>query len=172
MADKKYNEFDAGTPVGTDLLLFGDPTDGDLNKVTIDGLNSAVGMMRRVKITVDHTDFTTAALTNTIQSGFDLPIGGVVHAIVRNVKTPFAGGSISSYRIGVGKAGNTSFFSVSTTLVSGSAGLLQASGASLVFGSTTATTPVELTAVAIGDNLDQATAGEVEFWIYYSVLNL
>lgn len=40
MKNKKYHQFAAGTPAGTDLILFGDPATGELNKVTLASLFS------------------------------------------------------------------------------------------------------------------------------------
>jgi hypothetical protein len=41
MANKRYDQFAAGTPVGTDIILFADPNDGELKKVAIEDLPAA-----------------------------------------------------------------------------------------------------------------------------------
>lgn len=39
MTNKKYNQFDAGTPVGTDITLFANPTTGLLKKVALQDMS-------------------------------------------------------------------------------------------------------------------------------------
>jgi hypothetical protein len=43
MANKRYDQFTAGTPTGTDLILFGDPTTGELKKSPISNIAGGGG---------------------------------------------------------------------------------------------------------------------------------
>lgn len=63
MSNKKYHQFDAGTPVGTDLLLFGDPASGELNKVTIDDLMNETGPMQTLTVNVSAAEIIAMFVT-------------------------------------------------------------------------------------------------------------
>jgi len=39
MANKRYDEFAAGTPIGTDITLYADPATGELKKVALENLD-------------------------------------------------------------------------------------------------------------------------------------
>lgn len=47
MSSKKYNEFTAGTPAASDLVLFGDPTTGALKKVPVSGFSNIYSTTER-----------------------------------------------------------------------------------------------------------------------------
>lgn len=89
MASKKYNEFTAGTPAASDIVLFGNPTTGALKKVAISGLTNIYSLTERAVGTwvdgktiyqktwslgagnnsaVDLTGLTTAAIDNIIDA--------------------------------------------------------------------------------------------------------
>jgi hypothetical protein len=140
-------------------------------RVLPDGEVMATQIIKRTKITKTFEDFSTAASTNSVSAGFDLPAGGVVHDVVFHPEVTFSGGAISSYRIGVGIAGNTTYLSAANILASSGATTIGVGSSSIKIPSMTATTPIILSAVSIGADLDQATQGEVEIWIYYSELN-
>jgi hypothetical protein len=53
---------------------------------------------------VEHEDFATAGTTSTIEL-LELPAGGVIHAVVIERVTAFAGGAISAYTLQVGITG-------------------------------------------------------------------
>lgn len=126
-------------------------------------------VMRAVKVTKTFTDFATAGLTNDIEI-FSLPAKGVIHTVVQKHTTAFSGGTIASYTTSVGIAGNF-------TKYSGAFDVFQAVGNTTFkfdelpnmenFG---AATSIRALATATGDNLDQAAAGSVDFYILYTVL--
>lgn len=171
MANKKYNEFTAGTPAGTDIILFADPVTGALEKVTIDGLTAGVGLIMRTKITKTFTDFSAAGLTSpAIDSGFTLPAGGLIHDIQINPTIIFSGGSISGYSISIGIVGNNTKWITTKSIGAGSSPTKTVTSASSLH-SMSASVSVVLTALSVGANLNTATAGQVDIWIYYSVLS-
>jgi hypothetical protein len=46
MANKRYDEFTAGTPVGSDIILFGNPGTGELKKVELQLIQPATRIFR------------------------------------------------------------------------------------------------------------------------------
>lgn len=170
MANKKYNEFVAGVPAGTDLVLFGNPTTGLLKKTTIDNFTGSIGLIMRTKITKTFADFAAAATVNSISSGFTLPAGGLIHDIQINPTIAFSGGAISSYAINIGIAGTTSKWASAKPIFTGAAPSKTVPGTASLH-SMSASVDVLLTVNCTGANLDQATQGVVDIWIYYSVLS-
>lgn len=124
-----------------------------------------------VKFTKSFTDFTTAGLTNTIAVGITLPVRAVVRGVSFNPETTFSGGAIASYKISIGKAGTVdSFLNINVGNIFTGAVFGGYFGAN-VLGSLTLSTPVEITATTTGANLDQATQGEVDVWVFYTLLD-
>ncbi len=127
-------------------------------------------IIKRTKITKTYADFSAAATSNSIVSGFDLPIKGLVHTIFINPTIGFSGGSLFSYSMSVGYSGNNAIWltnkPINTTGSYSSSTFGNAPGSSLA-----AITPVLLTATSSGANLNAATAGSVDIWIYYSILD-
>jgi len=80
-------------------------TGGGLQLIA-DKLALAASVPRWVKYTKTFADLTAASLTNEIEL-FQLPAGGVIHAVKIKSTTPFTGGSISAYTVEVGINGNT-----------------------------------------------------------------
>lgn len=124
---------------------------------------------RCVKVTKTFADFAFAGLTNDIEV-FSLPAKGVIHTVAQKHTIAFSGGTIASYTTSVGISGNFTKYSAAFDV-------FQATGDTVFrfdelpnmenFG---AATSIRAQAVATGDNLDQAVAGSVDFYIFYSVL--
>jgi hypothetical protein len=163
MSSKKYHEFTAGTPDGNDLLLFGNPSTGALEKVTVDNFNANVGIMRRVKITKTYADFAIAATTNDIALT-TLPAGAVVHGVITNVTTPFV---LGNYNISIGIQGDSIYFKPNNDCLYAGDG---APNGDLIVASFTSSTVVRAFASS-NSLLNGASAGAISIYIYYSVLN-
>lgn len=119
------------------------------------------------KITKTFADFATGSTTNTILSGFDIPPRGLIYHTFIKASTTFSGGAIASYVVkaklpAVDLTFNTNVF----TGESVTQGVLSTNIASM-----TVPAAVSLTATSTGANLDQATQGSVDIWIFYSVLD-
>lgn len=121
------------------------------------------------KYTVGFAALAAAALSNDIEL-FQLPAGGIIHAVKIKHGTSFSGGGITSYTLSVG---NT----VNFTKYSGTAhNIFQATGdtvyklAGVLDGeSHAALASIRLRAVSIGANLNAATQGTVEIWVLASL---
>lgn len=124
---------------------------------------------RWVKVSRSYTDFSAAALTNDIEI-FSLPARGVLQKVVIKHTTAFSGGTIAAYTISAGIAGNFTKYAAAFDV-------FQATG-DTTFGFNNlqnmenfgAATSIRAQATSVGDNLDQAAAGAVDFYILYSVL--
>jgi len=55
MANKKYSDFNAGTPESTDISLFGDPTTGSLEKATLSTIGVAAQPYLEYAATISQT---------------------------------------------------------------------------------------------------------------------
>lgn len=173
MANKKYHQFDAGTPSDTDIMLYGDPSSGLLKKVAM-GSMAPVGIMKRVKVTLDYTDFSDPGSLKTVNAGLTLPAGGIIHTIVVNASTPF---DISDYTIGVGSSTESNRFFVNrnvNTTQNDTPYLYSATEYDpnvLSLESMSAPSIITVSAVTGSSTLDAATQGVLDIWIYYSVLD-
>ena len=121
------------------------------------------------KFTKTYSDFSTAALTNSIEL-FSLPAGGVIHAVKIKHSTGFVAAAQTTYTLSVGITGTltkycpayevdatanpvaSNTFAVANTLGSED----QASATSI---KVTATSNV---------NLNTASAGVVDIWVWYT----
>lgn len=124
----------------------------------------------RTKVTLTYEDFATAATTNTINLGFTLPAGGELHRVTMQPVTLFSGGALSGYSIKVGKTGDLDKYLMDQSVFTG-ATLPLAVQLSNVIESMTTTTVLKATATSTGANLSAATAGEVDIFIYYSIIS-
>ena len=163
MSSKRYDEFTAGTPVKTDIVLFADPSTGALEKVTIDGLQSATGAIRKVKITKSYTDFAVADTENDIPIVL-MPVGTVVIGVIMNVTTAFGP---NSYNISLGKTGDSTYYrSLLDCEVNGDL------YPRWEIANDDWTTTVMIRAFATSlSNLNTATTGSVDIYIYYLMLD-
>jgi|GEM_PF-5692372 len=171
MANKKYHQFTAATPVGTDIVLFGDPATGELNKVTVSGMLGVLvvspDILLRTKVTKTHADFTANATVET-EDLFTLPAGGVIHRVVVSVSIAFAasGWPASTFGMAVGVAGNPSKYGSIANANTISSALGGGGIESLASG-----TIIQLTGTSTATNLVNMNAGSITTWIYYSILD-
>jgi hypothetical protein len=130
-----------------------------------EGVDAA--LPRWKKFTVDYTDLAAAALTNDIEV-YSLVAGEIIHGVKIKHSTAFSGGTITDYTVSIGIAGDlvkyASAFDVFQAVDN------QTFQLSSTFGSENhgAATSIRIAAVAIGDDLDQATDGEVDVWLLVS----
>lgn len=165
MSNKKYHQFDAGVPAGTDIVLYGDPSTGALKKSPV----NTAGVLKVVKITKTFADFSASAQTFTIDAGFTLPAGGSIIMAQFNPSTPMAGPGMVDMSIGIGTATSEIYW----TYAQVHAGIGPTLGySSKGLNSMNSGTAVKLTAYVsgVGFTLDELTAGEVDIWIFYTVL--
>lgn len=120
------------------------------------------------KFTFDYTDLAAAATANDIEL-YSLPAGGIIHAVKIKHSTAFSGGTLSAYTVSVGIAGNlTKYASAFDVFQAVGNTTFQLSNS---FGSENhgAATSIRIEATSVGDDLDNATAGEVDVWLLVSV---
>ncbi len=129
---------------------------------------TGLGIPSWVKYTLSYSDFSTAGTSNSITL-HSLIAKQVVHAIIIKHTTAFSGGSISSYKVKVGVSGNTNkyatefdVFQTVTDTTGETYMLLKMED----FGGA-----VNLLATATAShNLDTATAGSVDIWVFKTTL--
>lgn len=126
-------------------------------------------IIKRQRVSFAYAYFSAAALTNTITSGFTLPVNASLLFVQTNVPTMFAGTSITFFSLSFGKTGSLSYWGGTANLVSYTTPQLLTTAPGLA--STSETTDVKITATSIGANLSALTAGQVDLWIYYTILN-
>lgn len=127
-----------------------------------------INTIRRAKVTKSHADFATGGTTNSINV-FTLPTKGIIHNTQLNPSSVFQGGAIASYTISLGIAGNQVKYAPATNVFTGAP--LPAPNQLIGIESIGGTTSIIATAVSTGANLNAATQGAIDFWIYYSVLD-
>lgn len=71
-----------------------------------------------IKITKTFSDFSAAALTNSITI-YSLPIKGVIHSVMLNPTIAFSGGLIATYTISVGIGGTLAKYCAATNVFTG-----------------------------------------------------
>lgn len=125
-------------------------------------------VMFRKKFTLDYLDFATDDTTNTLDL-WDLPAKGLLHMIVAQPSALFSGGGITEYTIKMGIDGALDKYLFDQSVYTGATLPLPALVSSGIESMTVDTT-IKVTATSTDDNLDQASAGSITFWIYYSIL--
>lgn len=123
------------------------------------------------KVVVTHTQLAAASTTNTVVVG-SLPAKTVVHKVIVKHSEQFSGGSISGYLIDVGVTGTGNKFIDDFDVDTAPSDSNSATQDQVDNGPENFSSPTDLTitAVATGDNLDQATQGELEVWLLVSKL--
>lgn len=124
------------------------------------------------KYTVNYntSGFNPAALTANIEL-FSLPAKGIIQGVVIKHSTAFAGTGITGYTISVGITGNLNKYASDFDVFQATgAGVGQTTNV-MDFESTTSATSIKINATATGANLDQSTAGSVDVWVLWGVLN-
>ena len=120
-----------------------------------------------LKFSKSYSDFSTAALTNSITL-FTLPAGGIVHAVKIKHSTAFAGTSITGYNVSVGITGTLAKYATAFDVLQAVAADTFQISNGLFSESHTATTDVKVTATSVGANLSAATQGSVDVWVLTS----
>lgn len=125
--------------------------------------------VKKVKITKSFTDFAVAAPTNDI-SIFTLPAKAIIHHVAIYPVTSFIGGDLemTGYGISIGIIGDLDKY---TGLWSMQPPILPFLSEVQLIESMTTTTDIRAAASGFGTNLNEATQGVVDMWIYYSVLD-
>ena len=131
-------------------------------------LSRAEQYPRFVKITKTYTDFATAGLTNDVEI-LSSPAKGVIFTAFAIPSVAFSGGTIISYTISLGVSGNHTKFTAANDVFTGFTPVLTSSADTTVE-SMSGTTSIRAYATAIGANLDQASAGSIDFYVVVSYL--
>lgn len=119
--------------------------------------------------TKTYTDLAAASTTNNIQI-YSLPAKGVIHAAYIKHSQQFTGGTLTTYHVSVGPAGNLTKYAPSFAVylgVSDTNFQLSSVVGSENFGSATS---IRLQASSAGANLNAATQGSVDVWLLVSTL--
>lgn len=152
------------TAVPTENLV-----DGESLEILANQIVARASVPRWRKYTVDYDDIQEAALTAQATL-FQLPAGGVIHAVKIKHSTAFAGTGISAVTASVGVSSDSDKYAVAFDI-------LQATGNEVLQLSTTAGaethdsggTAILAEFVSTGANLEELTAGSVDIWVLYSV---
>jgi hypothetical protein len=122
---------------------------------------------RWIKITKSYSDFATAGATNNIEI-YSLPSKGVVHMVQINPSVPFSGGTIATYTISVGTSGVLAKYATATNVFTGST--LPAISVLPAIESVSGATSIRAAAISSVGLLNAATQGNVEIWLFVSIL--
>jgi hypothetical protein len=149
------------------------------SNITLAGSLSTSGTGTWTKYTKTYSDLSAAAATNDIEL-FSLAAKTVIHAVVIKSTTQFSGGTISSYGVSVGIAGDLDKYSeveggTATHEVGGAVsdtnfGLGSKAGGYFGMENFGSATSIRLRAVSVGGNLDTATQGVVDVYVLTSTL--
>jgi hypothetical protein len=125
-----------------------------------------------IKITKTFSDFSTAGLSSTVTI-YTLPAKCVILSVMMKHNTAFAGGSIATYTVSVGRTGVLQDFITNSNVK-------QAPSSTLSFKPLTAmiptvydfsaTTDVVASAISTIGNLNTATAGSLDIYLEISTL--
>ena len=120
-----------------------------------------------VKITKTFSDFSTAALTNSITI-YSLPAKAIIHSVQLNAPTLFSGGTIAAYTISIGINGTLTKYAAATNVFTGAT--LQPPSAIVGVENMSSATNILATAISTVGNLNAATAGSVDIYLLISRL--
>ncbi|HLX53426.1 MAG TPA: hypothetical protein VKR58_05780 [Aquella sp.] len=130
-------------------------------------VNSVLSSPQWQKYTVPYTSLQTAALTNAITL-FTLPIKGTIHALEANVTTAFSGTTTCTCSVGI--VGNLVKFMAATTVLS--TGVINGVSLSVTdIESMSATTIIQINAIATVQNLSSLTQGSIDVYVLVGQLN-
>lgn len=120
--------------------------------------------LQMVKVaTKTFSDFSTAATTNSISSGYALPPRWAIRGGYVIATTTFSGGLLLSYTISCGISGNNTKYMTATNVFTGASLPVQPGSAGIE--SLTVPTSITLTATCTGGQLNTATQGVVEIYL-------
>jgi hypothetical protein len=153
------------TPAAADLFIIEDSADTNKKKsVTLSALPI---LLKVAKIAITHTQFQTAALTNTITLT-TLPAGAIVIGTRLKVSTIFTGGTIANYFLSIGLIGTeqdlmTEYDSKNITVAADE----YAEGSCFQSFNYSATVDLKVTARSVTANLSASTQGAADVEIFY-----
>lgn len=141
------------------------------------------------KVTKTFADFSSAGASFDIEL-FQLPAAGLLHAIKLRHTAAFTGGAISAYTLSIGITGTLNKYMEAQNVfaappTTGGGRIVWAPFFNYLAASTLASlfagafghenqlgaTSIRLAAVSTGANLNVATAGSVDAWALYAILN-
>lgn len=117
--------------------------------------------------TYDFNSFAAALTTNTITTGFPLPPNLIPMACYIKLQSAFVGGFITSYKVTVGTNSSPAKYHPSQNVHAIPPSPIQPV---MSIGIDNSTPDLAITATTIGDNLDQASAGQFELFLYVTYL--
>lgn len=129
----------------------------------------ATDIARWTKVTKIFSDFTDTDTTNDIEV-FSLPAKGVIQKVVIKHNTAFTGGTISAYTISVGIASNFTKYAAAKDVFAAASDTNFGFNELQNMENFGAATSIRAQATSTGGNLNAATTGSVDIYIYYSVL--
>lgn len=137
------------------------------------GTGSAVGSSGGsywVKTTKTYTDFSTAALTNSISLGITLLPQQVLRGVVIKHSAAFSGPGITGYNVSLGLSGNNAKYASAFDVYQAASATTSQSSLDMFVENFSTFTTVTVTATSIGANLSAATAGIVDIWTLIDTL--
>lgn len=120
-----------------------------------------------IKLSVAHTDFQVAALTQNILL-YSLPAGGLVHGVKLKQTAAFAGIGITGYTLSLGFVGALDDLMVAYSVTPAPAADVFAIAQTFDSRNHSAAVDIRIAAVATGANLNQSTAGAADVWLLIS----
>lgn len=123
-----------------------------------------VPVTRVVKVTLSHTAFQAAALSNDIEA-FNTVAKSLVLGSIMKTSVAFAGTGITGYTVSLGTSADFqkygSNFDVTTAVTDANAQATNAMDVDSFSGATS----IRAKAIATGANLNQSTAGSIDIWL-------
>jgi len=116
------------------------------------------------KYTISYSDIAAAAPTDT-ETFLSLPQNTVIEYIVVKHSTAFAGGSISSLLMDIGDGTDADELLAAYDVMATVDDTANEVVSTVYIGSFASTTDIIASFTAVGDNLDQLTAGSVDIWV-------
>ena len=144
-------------------------TAGDAPQIAFSSLTGTGGIPAWIKYTVTYAQLAAAALTNDIEL-FQLAAKGTIHAVVVKHSANFTGGAIASYKISVGITGTLDRYASQLDVFSAPSNTNFQHEVAPGIEDFGAATSIRVAAVSTGANLNQATQGSVDIWVFGSML--
>ena len=121
------------------------------------------------KYTVEHTALQTASLANDVEL-FSLAANEIIKGVVIKHSTAFAGTGITNYTLSVGVSGDLSKYQPPFDVDQAVADTAFDLTSTFDVESFASSTSVRLSAISVGANLDQSSAGSVDVWVMKGLL--
>lgn len=140
------------------------PKPNYVSSLYIPSLDSSI---KWIKINKSYVDFQTSVLINNIEL-FVIPEGTTIHGIITKHSNSFLGGLISDYTISVGIPSDLTKYTVPFSVFTIPSNTNFQLSENFYIENWGASTSIRAQSISTGANLDQATQGEVEFYILVS----